>query len=236
MFGRFSGKEKLNIQVDMHSHLLPGLDDGVKDYDEALEIFTAFAENGYRKVITTPHIYADHYPNTEEKITQALSLLKSTLQDKGLPLEVDAAAEYYMDDSLLDKLNQGKQLLSFGKWKYVLVETAFYTKPIMFDEVIFKLKSAGYTPVLAHPERYLYLENDLSWLKRIKAGGVMLQVSLPSVIGAYGPQVKQMAKTLLKAKMADFMASDIHRRSQIPILLKSLQKKVVPQTLRNNEL
>ena len=236
MFGWFSKKVGIDIRVDVHSHLLPNLDDGVRDFDESLDIIREFSRLGFKKLITTPHIYSDHYPNTHENILNALSELKQHLSREKMSIEVEAAAEYYIDAHLIDLLDRKEPILSFGTAGYVLVETGFHTKPIIFDEVIFKLKSLNYVPVLAHPERYLYLEDDLSWLRQIREKGVRLQVSIPSLNGFYGSNPKKMAMKLLKEAMVDFFGSDIHRKGQMEGFERSLEIKVSPQNVLNNEL
>lgn len=236
MFGWFSKKVGIDIRVDIHSHLLPNLDDGVRDFDESLEIIRGFSRLGFKKLITTPHIYSDHYPNTHDTILKALRELKKLLKQEKLSIEVEAAAEYYIDAHLIDLLDRKAPILSFGTPRYVLVETGFHTKPIIFDEVIFKLKSLNYVPVLAHPERYMYLEDDLSWLRQIREKGVRLQVSVPSLYGFYGTNPKKMAMKLLKETMVDFFGSDLHRKSQMEGFEKSLGIKISPQNVLNNEL
>lgn len=236
MLGWLSKKEYIQIEVDIHSHLLPGIDDGVKDFTESISIIRTFSALGFKKLVTTPHIYQEYYPNTRESILSVKSELDNLLAKEDLEIKIEAAAEYFMDDHLMKLLDTNDPLLSFGSNNYVLVETAFFTKPIIFDELIFKLKTKHYTPVLAHPERYQYLEDDLSWLKRIKSNGVKLQVSLPSLIGAYGPEVKVVARNIMKEGLVDFYASDIHRLPQFQAIKEALRRKYIPQNLLNNEL
>lgn len=238
MFGWFRNKEKiaLHIDVDIHSHLLPGIDDGVNDLDESMAIIRAFQEQGFRKLITTPHIYQDHYPNTASIIHQAFDALQRRLNEEGVSITVEVAAEYFIDSHLSQLLEDNDEILSFGKQKFVLIETSFYTKPIIFDEVIFQLKSRGFTPVLAHPERYLFLENDLSWLRNCRDNGVKLQITTTSLVGVYGKPAQKVARRLLKEQMVDFLGSDIHRASQIDVWKRSLKCKISPQNLLNAEL
>jgi len=236
MLGWFSKKEKVHLKVDIHSHLLPGIDDGVNSFEESISILKAFEQLGFKKLITTPHIYKEYYPNTREIILDKLSLLQEKVEEAKLGIRVEAAAEYFMDEHLIELLGGDSPLLSFGQFNYVLIETAFYTRPIIFDETIFKLKSKGYTPVLAHPERYYYLEKDLGWLKKIRENGVKLQVSLPSLRGAYGPEVKDVARRLTKEHMVDFLGSDIHRRAQMSIVRDALNMRLIPQNLLNESL
>ena len=118
----------------------------------------------------------------------------------------------------------------------MLIETGFFSKPFLFDAVIFQLKSEGFTPILAHPERYTYLEADLNWLRDIREQGVKLQVTLASLVGGYGKQVQTIARKLMKSGMADFLGSDIHRVSQIPLLKKALKYRIGKQRFLNGDL
>ncbi|MEO9475699.1 MAG: CpsB/CapC family capsule biosynthesis tyrosine phosphatase [Cyclobacteriaceae bacterium] len=232
--GIFSGK-KLNLEVDIHSHLLPGIDDGVKSYDEAIEILQNFQSLGYRKIITTPHIYPEVYPNTPEIIREKFSVLQKKGRSYGLSLELDYAAEYFMDQHFLAAIKSGDEILSFSEG-HVLVETPFYTRPMIFDEVMFELKARGFKPVFAHPERYQYLEKDLSWLRSLHQQDIKLQVNLPSLEGAYGEAPRKIAKKLINESLVSFFGSDIHRAEQLGVLRRASQQKISKNTSQNNEL
>lgn len=235
MFDWLTKKNSIHLQADIHSHLIPGLDDGVKSFDESLHILRFFESNGYKKVITTPHIRPDMFHNTESDILAKLDALQQNLSREKLNIKLDAAAEYFICKELLEKINNSERLLSFGK-KYLLIETSFYAKPLIFDEVIFSLKSNNYIPVLAHPERYQYLSDDFVWLKEIREKGVKMQVTLSSLVGMYGALPKKHAEKMLKNEMVDFLGSDIHNPNQLKALSRALQKKIKPQKLLNDEL
>lgn len=230
-----TSSKKIDVSVDIHSHLLPGLDDGVKSFDESIEILQSLQSFGYEKVVTTPHIYPEVYPNTAEDILQKFKILQKKIKTYGLSLDVDCAAEYLLDESFLNTIKSGDQILSFGDG-YVLFETSFYTKPLLFDEVIFELQSKGYKPVFAHPERYQYLEKDLGWLKSLHSQGVFLQVSLPSLVGAYGEMPKKYARKMLKESLVAFLGSDIHRSNQLGVLKLALNEKVKDNNWLNSTL
>lgn len=237
MLGWFGNNKKaFNVDVDIHSHLIPGIDDGARSVEESLEMLSVFQRLGYKKVITTPHIHSEYYPNTKSIIEQGLVSLKEEMSTYGLKIDIEAAAEYYIDSEFLMLIETPEEILSFGKFNYVLMETPFMNKPLIFDEVVFQLKSNGFVPVLAHPERYTYLMDDLSWLKKIKIQGVQLQITASSLIGGYGKGPQKVARQLLKENMVDFIGSDIHRKNQLPIFQKSLRQKIIPQNLKNNEL
>jgi protein-tyrosine phosphatase len=235
MLARLFSREKLKLSVDVHSHLLPGLDDGVKSFDEAIEILERLQLLGYKKAITTPHIYPEVYPNTPEEITSKFQELESLLKAKGLTIQIAFAAEYFMDHSFLEGITKGGKILTFDN-KYVLFETPFYSKPLIFDEVIFQLKAKGYVPVLAHPERYHYFDDDLNWLQNLSERGVLFQVNLPSIEGVYGEEVKKRALKMIKESKVHFFGSDIHRLKQLPVIEKVLKMRLDPTHVLNNSL
>ncbi|MFY0599349.1 MAG: capsular biosynthesis protein [Cyclobacteriaceae bacterium] len=235
MFDWLSGKKTASLTIDIHSHLIPHIDDGVKSLDESITILQTFEELGFTKVITTPHIYPEVYPNEERTILEKFSILKEEAESRGITLKLECAAEYFLDTTFLERVKKGEDILSFGD-KYVLFETSFYAKPLIIDEAVFHLKSRGFKPVMAHPERYQYLENDFGWLKTQRENGVKMQVNLPSLVGAYGKIPKRNATKLLDNSMVDFLGSDIHRPSQISVLKKSLKHRIKKNRLLNDNL
>ncbi|WP_258100854.1 tyrosine-protein phosphatase [Marinoscillum pacificum] len=237
MLGWFGNNKKAySVDVDIHSHLIPEIDDGARSIDESIAMLTSFQQLGYKKIITTPHIHSEYYPNTKQVIESGLQTLKEEISRVGLTIKIEAAAEYYIDSEFLSLIENSEEIMSFGRFKYVLMETPFMNKPLIFDEVVFQLKSHGFVPVLAHPERYTYLMDDMSWLKKIRIQGVQLQITSSSLVGGYGKGPQKIANQLLKENMVDFIGSDLHRKNQLPLFEKSLRHKIIPQNLKNNEL
>lgn len=195
--------------VDIHSHLLPDLDDGVEDFNESIDILRILKKIGYKKVITTPHIMGDFYKNNPEAIRQKLLQLKSKLTEEDINIEVEAAAEYNLDDHFMDLLANGDELLTFGK-KYILVETAFFNKPAFLFDAIFKINAMGLTPILAHPERYLYVQENPVFAKKLIEKGMLLQLNLGSLIGLYSIPVKKLSIKMIHEQMIQFLGTDIH--------------------------
>ena len=229
-----------NYPVDIHSHLLPGLDDGVKSYEEALAILEQFKEVGTRKVYTTPHIMNDLYPNNEEDIIEKLASLEKKISSLGLDVDIQAAAEYYLDETLLDKLDKTpSKLLSFGN-KYLLFETSFMNQPFYLNEFIFKAISQGYKPVLAHPERYSYVQNNISLLDDLVERGVLLQLNVISLAGYYSKPVKKLAEKLVDQGKIHFIGSDCHNSQQFSVLREAMTtrhfKKALDLPLMNYNL
>ena len=226
------------IGIDMHSHLIPGIDDGSRSMDETIAMLAKFESLGYKKIITTPHIMQEVYPNTSEIINQGLKQVQETAKSLGLSIEIEAAAEYYFDDHLI-QLIKHKDILSFGQ-NYVLVEFSFHTPPIFEDQLFFEMQMAKYKPVLAHFERYPYFHDSLDKAKEYREKGVNIQVNLNSFTGHYGPQVRKQAEKLIDANLVDFVGSDCHRMQHLMMLEEHLSNpyfhKLEKLNLKNGEL
>lgn len=224
------------FKVDIHSHLLPGIDDGAQTLQQSIELIKQFHLLGYTKLITTPHIISDYYPNNREIISEKLHTVEQALKLEEINITLEAGAEYYVDMHFLN-LIEDENLLTFMN-HYVLFETAYGTKPIILEEVIRNLLHKGYIPVLAHPERYIYLHNDIEAYKRLKALGVLFQVNARSLYNK-SKSTSSMALQLIKHGLVDFIGSDAHRMRDIRRLetfLKSrtCQKMLKLNTIKNN--
>ena len=211
------------LRADMHSHLLPGLDDGAETVEHSLDLLRALRELGFRKLIMTPHIMCDFYKNTPESIRAALEQLRAAATAAGLgDVELDCAAEYYLDEFLGHKLADGTEMLTFGGDKrYLLFETSYMNEPLNLFETIFELKAQGYRPVLAHPERYTYLYGRFGEIEKLRQDhGVLLQVNLNSLAGYYSPAAKKVAEQLVDGGLVDFVGTDTHHLRHTDTLLR----------------
>src|SRR4051812_1170882 len=168
---------------DIHSHFIPGIDDGSKTIEESVEMITEMYNLGYKKVITSPHIMGDFYRNTPEIILSGLENVRAALKQANIPIVVEAAAEYYLDFDLERKLDEG-ELLTFGN-KNLLFEVSYMNAPENLLHFIFKLQTMGYIPVLAHPERYNFWHNDFAKYQDLVEKGVKLQLNINSLTGYY---------------------------------------------------
>ena len=238
--GNVAQEESLSaIGVDMHSHILPGLDDGSENLEQSLELVQAMKALGYRKLIMTPHIMNDFYKNTPQGIREKLQLLQSAVTQAGIDMELGCAAEYYLDEWFLSKVKAEEPLLSFGD-NYVLIETSYINDPLNFKEIIFALKAAGYTPVLAHPERYAYLYNRFDALLEMYETGILLQININALSGYYSQAAKKVAEKLIDLKMVHFLGTDAHHMRHLQILPKAAAspyfKKALALPLRNPQL
>ncbi len=223
------------IQVDMHSHLIPGIDDGAKDYEESESIINGLKEMGYKQLITTPHIISDFYKNTYDSITEQNQKLNLYLEEKGKSSNIKAAAEYYLDSEFMDLVEQ-KKLLTLGDSDYVLFELSMVEKPYNLKDVIFKMLLNGYKPVLAHPERYSFLAGDLNNYLDLKNRGVFFQINLMSLVGHYSKGVQKTAELLIDNNLVDFVGTDCHRLRHLPIIEKSLKSKYCHKLVNNCNL
>jgi len=205
------------LQVDMHSHLIPGIDDGSKSMEESLGLIQRLAEYGLRKIITTPHIMSEYYRNTPEIIRLGLEDLKKAAAASGIEIEIEAAAEYYMDEIFLEKVKSGNEVLSFGDG-YILVETGFINKPQMMLDILFHLEMAGYKPILAHPERYQYLIADKKLQEELIERNLLFQVNLLSLTGFYSKQVKDFGEMLLERNAVALFGTDCHNARYLDML------------------
>lgn len=163
-------------QVDMHSHLVPGVDDGVQDPGQALVCLKQLAAWGIRKVITTPHVSRDWYPNESATLRAGQVTLQALSDENDLGLQIEVAAEYLLDE-FFPGLLAADDLLSFGPARYLLVELGWAAAPRQLDDLLFRIRTRGYTPVLAHPERYAYYYEDQSVLTHLHENGCLFQLN-----------------------------------------------------------
>jgi protein-tyrosine phosphatase len=220
----------LPFKTDLHSHLLPNLDDGVKSFEESAQIIRLFIESGFTKAITTPHVMHDYYRNTRESILKKGAELKRYLAEQNIQFTVEFAAEYYFDENLMILLRESDELLWFGD-KYVLFETNTFSEPMMLDDFIFQLKVKGCTPVLAHPERYQYLQSNFERIEDLNSRGVLMQLNALSLIGHYGKPIQKVAAMLIEKKMVHFVGSDCHNLHHAQLLKSVLENKYFHKAL-----
>jgi len=197
-------------------------------------LLTAMAELGYRKVVTTPHNMADGYKNTPEIILGGLERVREELKRRGIPMEIDAAAEYYLDHELEQKVIERK-VLTFGN-NFLLFELPFISEPNMLLQVVFQMQTLGYRPVLAHPERYAFWYNDFTKYERLKERGVLFQLNMIALSGAYGPQAKQIAEKLIDAGHYDLIGSDCHSMNHVQAIKNTLTRPYLHKVIASGKL
>lgn len=222
------------LKCDVHSHFIPGIDDGAQTLDQSIELISAMHGLGYRKVITTPHVMADGYRNTPEIILGGLESVRRELQVKGIPVEIDAAAEYYLDHEL-ERLVKEKRVLTFGD-RFLLFELPFLSEPMMLLSVVFEMQSNGYRPVLAHPERYQFWHTDLSMMEKLKDRGVLFQLNTIALMGAYGPGVKRAAEKIIDNGWYELLGSDCHRIDHVHAIRATLTEPYLHKLIASGRL
>ena len=198
--------------IDLHSHILPGLDDGPTTLEESLELAREAAAGGITAVAATPHV-RDDYPTTPEAMELGLATLQARIDEAGIPLRILPGGEVAFE--WLDRLPIA-ELRRFGLGgnpSYLLVETPYYGLPLDLDERLFHLRAAGVTPILAHPERNREVQDDLDPLARIVRSGTLVQITAASLDGRAGKRARTTAKTLVTSGLAHVVASDAHTAS-----------------------
>lgn len=235
MFGLFKKKEVEQIRrfdlstlgVDMHSHVLPGIDDGAQNVDDSVVLVQAMINLGLKKIIATPHIMVDYYRNTPQSINNAFLSLKNELQKQHIEIEVEAAAEHLLDEGFEILLDEGTVMPM--KDNYLLFEMSFIDAHPNLIPLVQKMKNKGYKPILAHPERYPYftIEN----CENLKSWGCDLQMNTISLTGYYGGKTKEFAEAMVDRNLVDFISSDMHHVRHAAALERSLKTTYLEKLL-----
>ncbi|MET6996603.1 tyrosine-protein phosphatase [Chitinophaga defluvii] len=227
-----------NIETDIHSHLIPGIDDGVQEVDTSVAFIGQLHELGIKKIITTPHIMMDRYPNSADTIALPFQKLQAALTEARLDIPFKHAAEYYMDE-YFEELMKAPLLTLNGE--LVLVEISFMSAPPQLHNWIFTLEAQGYRPIMAHPERYAYGHANFDLYHQFKKMGCLLQVNLLSLTGYYGKHIQQAAEKLVADKMIDYIGTDLHHEKHLQAITAIGKNKKVLKVLdqypfKNREL
>lgn len=235
MFGLFSKKKIDDVRafdfstlgVDMHSHVLPGIDDGAQTVEESVTLVQAMLHLGIKKIIATPHIMVDYYRNSRETIIPALQTLKNELQKQYIEIEIEAASEHLLDEGFEILLEEGQVMAM--KDNYLLFEMSFIDAHPNLMPLVKKMKDLGYKPILAHPERYPYF--NIENCENIKSWGCDLQMNTISLTGYYGAKTKEMAEAMVDRNLVDFISSDMHHTRHAVALEKSLKTAYLEKLL-----
>ena len=222
------------LGTDLHSHLIPGIDDGAQTIAQSVELVRGIIDLGFNKIITTPHVMVDYYRNTPETIRTGLAILRKALRKQNIDINIEAAAEYYLDEDFENKLERG-EILTIGE-EHLLFELPFSNFPINLSEILGKILDKSYKPILAHPERYVYLHGSLSNYRRIKDAGCYFQLNTISLTGYYGKAVQKAAEMLVDNGMIDFIGSDMHHLKHAEALKLSLQQPYLYRLLTDYPL
>lgn len=195
--------------IDLHCHILPGLDDGPASLEESLAMASAAVASGIDTVVATPHTLNSVYTNHIDRIEEQAGELRQALDEREIPLMVHAAAEVHFDPELMDRVGSG-EAATINKGRYLLLELPAHNLPPRLEETIFSLQLAGLTPVLAHPERNLIFQHNLEKLVQLIQMGALCQVTAHSVIGRFGSEIENHTATMLRSGLVHVIASDSH--------------------------
>ena len=198
--------------IDIHNHTLPGIDDGSKTINQSLEMLNIYNDLGVQKLIVTPHIYKDLYPNTEHNIQAAFKSLRAASQNYNIEI-IGYAAEYMVDEFFINDINAKAPLLNCFN-EHVLIEIPFFGQLKRLNEALFIMQNKGYLPILAHPERYSALQT-IEEVEGLKRKGAQMQLNALSLIGFYGPEAKKNASLWLQKGLYDFIGTDAHNPYQL---------------------
>lgn len=241
MFTLFKSKPKLkdlipDNHVDIHSHLLHGIDDGAKTFEDTLKLTKALQGFGFSQLITTPHVMQHIWDNSADQIRTKEAATVMELEKHQITIPFRAAAEYMLDDNF-SQLFQSEKLLTLKK-NYVLVEMSYINAPIQLYSFLFDLQVAGYIPVLAHPERYLFYHSHFEEYLKLKKAGCLFQLNLLSVVGYYGNEIAKIAEKLLQKGLYDFVGSDVHHANHIAAFDQKIKLKdplPLKEAITNNQ-
>lgn len=224
-----------NNYVDIHSHLIPNLDDGSKSIEETINLINKLKDMGFCEFITTPHVMNQVWENSNTVIIEKHKTTALELKKEGIDNSFRVAAEYMIDDNFRN-LFENEKLLTL-KDNYVLIEMSYINPPLQLFEILFDLQVAGYKPVLAHPERYNFYHFSLDEYKRLKHAGCLFQLNLLSSVGYYGANVTKTANYLLENNLIDFVGSDVHHNNHVEFFNKKIvlkNPKILEEVIQNN--
>lgn len=218
------------LGTDLHSHLIPGIDDGSPDMETSISLITSLHKMGYKKIITTPHIMQERYRNNPEIISQGCLKVQEELKTRGIAVDFHAAAEHLLDPGLLEMVERGEPLLTLSG-KKLLMEFSFVAPPVQLHQLIYQIQMKGYELVIAHPERYKYFHDRPEQYQKLTEMGCELQMNLLSLSGHYGKSVKKAALKLLEMHYVAYLGTDLHHQQHIEELHQLLRDYPVMKKL-----
>ncbi len=232
MLSFFKTKPKLSEliptnYVDIHSHILPGIDDGAQQIEDSKFLLESMISYGFSKVITTPHTMKNVWDNTTNTIIAAHQKTQTELPSLTKQVDLQYASEYFLDENLMQQIQQEKLLTL--KDNFILIEMSYLNAPIQLYDFLFELQLKGYQLILAHPERYTYFHSNKKEFAKLKKAGCLFQLNLLATVGYYGKNASEIADYLLKEKLYDFVGSDFHHKNHVA----AFQNKLI---IKNNQI
>lgn len=222
------------LKTDIHSHFIPKVDDGSKSMEESIYLLKQMEKFGYKKVITTPHVYYNSFSEGISILDEKLKELKRNAQFNGVKLEIEVSGEYLLDDDISERVNN-KQIKTFGE-NYLLIEFPMNTEPMGYEKWLFYLQLAGFNLILAHPERFLYFYENKNKYVGLKDRGILFQMNIASLSGYYGNKVKEVAEYLINEGMIDLVGSDCHGQRHIDAIKHTLRSPLLKQLIDSGKL
>jgi len=214
--------------IDLHCHLLPGIDDGCADMQTTLEMAREYLKHDVSRLVVTPHVRSGMFDNNEGDIRELVVETRQKLNEQNINLDIRPGAEYYWDENFLRKCMDHQNLLTLGDYgKHVLVEFNYLTKPLNLREVVFDLKVKGITLVMAHPERYKFVGEDLDFVEDLINAGMLLQGTLGPLAGIWGSRSKSLLKKLLKKDLIHLISSDSHSPKNVSKYINGTKDKLI---------
>ncbi|MFM7022067.1 MAG: tyrosine-protein phosphatase [Flavobacteriales bacterium] len=243
MFGLFRKKPKAPLRspldakligVDIHSHLIAGIDDGAQTHEESLALVKGLKEFGFKSFWTSPHVMSDFYRNSSTTINEGAKKLNDILKKENIDLPVHAAAEYYFDDFFFELIEKNDLLPIRGE--YLLFEFSYINQPEDPFPIIKKIKDLGYKPLLAHPERYPFYFYNHDLLKQLRESGVYFQININSLAGHYGPESMGVAHWMIDQNIVDFVGTDIHKETHLAVIERALCSEYLYKLVESGRL
>ena len=211
--------------IDIHTHIIPSIDDGSKSVEETFELFKEAAEAGFTDIILTPH-YINGYYETNTNIREYwVKSLQETLNKLEIPIRVFVGNEIYICENM-DELISNNIVSPLNNSKYILFELPMNTNVAYLEKIIFRIINIDKIPILAHPERYSYVQKDISIIEKLRQQGVLFQAKYGSIVGLYGDDTRKTLEKLLKKDLIDFVASDVHIKKSIYTVVDDAKKRL----------
>lgn len=197
-------------KTDFHSHILPGIDDGAESLEESLAMAEAASDLGFTEIIATPHFEAGFLENNRDIIFNKVNILNEIIQIRGIPIKISPGCEVTLSPEIPELIEKGRLMTVRDEGTHLLVELPLNTKPVWDEDIIYRIKLSGLVPIIAHPERYSWLDDSYEWIKKFKAQGALIQGNLSSLAGKYGPRVQKKINIINQLGLVDFWGSDAH--------------------------
>lgn len=224
-FNKSKSLPRLFYTTDLHSHVCPGIDDGSPNRERSVILVRGMWELGFRRMIVTPHVTDEIFPNTPDILSSSYYRLTDAVEAAGIPMEFKYSAEFRMDD-LFNDLLRANLVRPLPGGKYILVECGWLQPPLYLSELIYTLRNDyGWIPILAHPERYPYYQRNTDRYLELHEAGMLFQVNLLSLAGHYDSACKKAAEWLLENNLVSFVGSDLHRSSHLDSIRRYLTSR-----------